>query len=395
MIEIDILINIYEHKGAKVKNLELYMNDIINPISIVFIVISLGLMLGFIKIGRVKLGIAGVLGSALILGMIMGKSPYFLINDQRIYIFIQSDLELYSFLSNLGMSIFIAIISIQTGNSLNKNHIRDKTKSFLGGILIVLIGGVVALFFIACDYDSRLTWIGSFAGGMTSTPTLAAALELFNDNASIVSGYATSYCFGLYSIVLFVQLMIKNPETTTPKRREEKSKKALSNTYSFLFISIVIVLGIVLGNIKITNVKIGTSLGIMLFGIAGGWFVSKLNIKVSNMSDIKNLGLMMFFVGTGIPAGINFNQSLNLGNIVAGILIPVISIFCGYFALRKALSFSKLEALTVLCGGMTSTPAICLLQEKENNVELQLYTFAYSGALLTSMVFVKVLSTII
>ena len=54
--------------------LELYINDIINPISIVFIVISLGLILGFIKIGRVKLGIAGVLGSALILGMIMGIS---------------------------------------------------------------------------------------------------------------------------------------------------------------------------------------------------------------------------------------------------------------------------------------------------------------------------------
>ena len=254
------------------KNLELYMNDIINPISVVFIVISLGLILGFIKIGRVKLGVAGVLGSALILGMIMGKSPYFLINDQRIYIFIQSDLELYSFISNFGMSIFIAV---ETGNSLNKNHIRDKIKSFLGGILIVLIGVIVALFFIAYDYDRRLIWMGSFSGGMTSTPTLAVALELFNNNSSIVSGYATSYCFGLYSIVLFVQLMIKNPETTTPKRREEKSKKALSNTYSFLFISIVIVLGIVLGNIKITNVKIGTSLGIMLFGIAGGWFLSK------------------------------------------------------------------------------------------------------------------------
>lgn len=395
MIEIDILINIFDSKGAKVKNLELYMNDIINPISIVFIVISLGLILGFIKIVRVKLGIAGVLGSALIFGMIIDKYQYFLINDQRIYIFIQSDLELYSFLSNLGMSIFIAIIAVQTGNSLNKNHIRDKIKSFFWGILIVLIGGVVVLFFIACDYDSRLTWIGSFAGGMTSTPTLAAALELFNDNASIVSGYTTSYCLGLYSIVLFVQLMIKNPETTTPKRREEKSKKALSNTYSVLFISIVIVLGIVLGNIKITNVKIGTSLGIMLFGIAGGWFLSKLNIKVPNMTDIKNLGLMLFFVGTGIPAGMNLNQSLNLGNVEAGILIPGVSIFCGYFALRKALSFSKLEALTVLCGGMTSTPAICLLQEKENNVELQLYTFAYSGALLTSMMFVKVLSTII
>ena len=102
---------------------------------------------------------------------------------------------------------------------------------------------------------------------------------------------------------------------------------------------------------------------------------------------------MLFFVGSGINAG----QSLTTGDIywngiLYGAMISAVSIFGGYLLTHGLFKFSKIESLSIICGGMTSTPAIGALQERDQEVDLSLYSMSYIGALIALITVVRFLS---
>ena len=158
------------------------------PFIVLFLIISLGLLLGRISIKGVRLGSSGVLFMALLAG--------------------HFGLAVPSGVGVLGLVLFVYCIGIGAGGRFFASVAREgATLAKLAGI-IVLSGGLV-------------TWIGSklmdlpsdlaagiFAGALTSTPALAAATESFAISAPAVSiGYGIAYPFGVIGVVLFVQIL--------------------------------------------------------------------------------------------------------------------------------------------------------------------------------------------
>ena len=78
------------------------------------------------------------------------------------------------------------------------------------GMVLVCNGAVCTvicgkLFAIPCELS-----VGIFAGSMTSTPALAAAVDMLKETGPLASvGYGVAYPFGVVGVVLFVQLLPK------------------------------------------------------------------------------------------------------------------------------------------------------------------------------------------
>ena len=92
----------------------------------------------------------------------------------------------------------------------------------------------------------------------------------------------------------------------------------------------------------------------------------------------------------GLKGGAAFIEKVNLGYLVLGALATLAALFTGWLLTAGIFKMKKTEGLSILCGGMTSTPAIGVLSQRVN-AELSLYTESYTGALLALVLFTRVL----
>lgn len=114
----------------------------------------------------------------------------------------------------------------------------------------------------------------------------------------------------------------------------------------------------------------------------------------ADMNSIKTFGLIMFFIGAGVTAGQSFNGVIYWRGFLYGAAVSWLTISLGYLLMRYALRFNVKDSLTILCGGMTSTPAIGTLQERSHDIDMSLYSSSYIGALLFIVSFVKMIGWI-
>ena len=81
---------------------------------------------------------------------------------------------------------------------------------------------------------------------------------------------------------------------------------------------------------------------------------------------------------------------LHVNYIGYGFLITLISMTCGYLISRFVCRYDNIKSLSVVCGGMTSTPAIGVLMRKnKSRVDITAYSIAYVGALFAMVVVVR------
>lgn len=176
-----------------------------------FLVISLGLLLGRFQIKSISLDFSAVIFIALILG--------------------HYGVELPKIIQDIGLLLFIFTIGIQAGPGFSQSFRRNGFKYIVLTFLIVSIGFLLSMGSILfLDTDTPLT-TGIFNGALTSTPGLAAAIEATHSpNAAI--GYGIAYPVGVVGVVLFITLApriyrinIKNTEVDY----EKNLKKSLPN----------------------------------------------------------------------------------------------------------------------------------------------------------------------
>ena len=353
-------------------------SSVFTPTFTVFLLIFLGIFIGKIKIRNIQLGHAAVLGISLLLGVLIGYTSMGSV---------ASLLPHCSFLSSLGTAIFISVIGLHAGTVFSQAKQKRLWKAFLGGCSVVLIGATTTFILLYLDpaFPTDLL-LGIFAGAMTSTPTLAMVQELYGQ-ASIGSiGYGMAYCIGVLSIALFVQF-IPCPQRTTPIWEEQQTTRPISQTGTLLSLSLCVLIGSLIGWL----LPIGSTGGYLLSGILFGWMSAKKEHSLSDMNLLKQLGLTMFLIGTGLPTGIQLTNGLPLRSILYGTLISISSILTGYFLLRFLFRYNTLDALSILCGGMTSTPAIGILQQKNTETDPAIYSMAYTGALITLLISIQIL----
>ena len=165
-----------------------------NDVLLLFVVLSLGLCLGKLRIGSIQLGRSiGVLVMSLLLG-----EQHFAINTSAL---------------SLGFMLFIFCVGIEAGPNFFSIFFRDGKYYFMLASVMVISALLLALALgKAFHWDIGLT-AGMLAGSMTSTPVLVGAgdtlrqsvsngaqLNVMQDHLSL--GYALTYLIGLVSLIL-------------------------------------------------------------------------------------------------------------------------------------------------------------------------------------------------
>jgi putative transport protein len=167
------------------------------PILSLFLAVALGYAVGQINIAGFSLGIGAVLFVGLAIGAIAPKA------------------QIAGPIGLIGLTMFLYGIGILYGRQFFEGL------SGPGRIYNLLaFVGVVAALLLALALG-RLIGIGTgeilgvFAGSMTSTPTLQAALDLIGDKSPSI-GYSVSYPFGVIGPILCFYFMTRAVKPTFP-----------------------------------------------------------------------------------------------------------------------------------------------------------------------------------
>ena len=369
------------------------ISSLFSPITLAFLVIAVGYCIGQIKLFSISLGQAGVLITAVAVGYLISYGG--VINSEATAE-IESNMKVFS---SLGTAMFVSVIGITTGYSLNFKD-RANCMAVLVGALMVISAFITMRVIVLLDGDiSFSVLIGTLCGALTTTPGLSAALELesvISEEAAL--GYGSAYLFGVIFTVLIVQLIIG--KSSGMAKNESNLEMPLPNKAAFqgiLQICVAIVFGRVLGNLFIPglNFSLGSSGGVLCMGIVIGIVVKKLLpdrcALEKSIGLLRNFGLVLFFVGNGIPAGIKLNNGLEIKTILYGILMTLVTITVGWLLCKVMTGKVVNSSASVIAGGMTSTPAICVLVQKVKGAPLGQYSLAYVGALITVIILIRCL----
>lgn len=361
-----------------------FLYGLIDPIFIAFLIISLGLFIGGFSFKGVSFSLSAVLILSILSGALVSS---FEVTFDAV-IFNNNFLSVAGNFSTLGTALFVTSVGFSAGYSFLEQKMFNY-KPFLISMVVVgvdFLALLIALNFNLDVFEFELL-CGIFCGAMTSTPGLAALCEKGNVNAAS-SGYACSYLIGVLSVVIFTQIVMKSKRFSFFMSKEKKIQSrqiCCENRKSILLISVSIILGYIVGNIKILGFSFGTSAGLLIAGIIVS-FLSKKAIPSSVLGFTRELGLVMFFVGTGVVSGIKSIGNFNFAFVLYGALFTVIPIAFGFFISMILYKRNVYQALCVVCGVMTSTPAITLLLKENDQADICDYSISYTGALLT-MVF--------
>lgn len=165
--------------------------SIAHSIIILALIISIGILLGKIKIFGISLGITWILFTGIILGHFgMG------IDEHTLH-----------FLKEFGLILFIYSIGMQVGPSFFSSFKQGGITLNLLASSIVLLGVVTAYIIHLVTGTPVATMVGILSGAVTNTPGLGAAQQTYFDvtgtnDASIPMGYAVAYPLGVVGIIL-------------------------------------------------------------------------------------------------------------------------------------------------------------------------------------------------
>ena len=364
------------------------MSNLLSPLSVAFIVIIFGYLIGKIKFAKISLDLSGVLIVAVLTGWILSAIAL----HSSVVNVIEYETNM-KFFSSFGTALFVSSIGLSTGGILDFREKKDMKAIAIGSLMVCSAFVVMKIISLLDKNISESKLLGVLCGALTTTPGLSTACELQNIVSNdVILGYGCAYLFGVIATVLFVQAISNKSMDISNKKSEIKepheNKCAL---HGLLQIGGVIVLGRAIGNIEIMNFSLGVSGGMLCVGIVVGVIVKKLfstkSLTTTMVTPFRNMGLVLFFVGNGIPAGMQLTAGVELNMIFYGVLMTIVPIISGTVLYR--LFFKDRLPATTIAGGMTSTPAIGVLAEKHNNISLSKYALAYLGALITTIFLIR------
>ena len=154
-------------------------------------VISIGVMLGKIKIFGISLGVTFVL----FVGILMGHFGF------------TGDTHILHFIRDFGLILFVFCIGLQVGPSFFSSFKKGGMSLNLLAFSIVALNVIVAIsiYFIIGDRISLPMMVGILCGAVTNTPGLGAAQEALSQisytGEPIALGYACAYPLGVIGII--------------------------------------------------------------------------------------------------------------------------------------------------------------------------------------------------
>lgn len=168
---------------------------IAHSILVMALVISIGLLLGRVKIFGISLGTTWILFFGIFLG----------------HLGLHIDEHVLHFLKEFGLILFIYSIGMQVGPSFFSSFKQ-------GGITLNLLASGVVLLGVFITYIIHIitglpiaTMVGILSGAVTNTPGLGAAQQTFTDvtggtDPTIATAYAVAYPLGVVGIIMSIVL---------------------------------------------------------------------------------------------------------------------------------------------------------------------------------------------
>lgn len=168
---------------------------IAHAIMVLALVISMGLLLGKIKIFGISLGTTWILFFGIFLG----------------HLGLAIDPDVLHFLKEFGLILFIFSIGMQVGPSFFSSFKQ-------GGITLNLLATGVVLLGVLTTYIIHVvtgipiaTMVGILSGAVTNTPGLGAAQQTYTDvtgtmEPTIATAYAVAYPLGVVGIIMSIVL---------------------------------------------------------------------------------------------------------------------------------------------------------------------------------------------
>lgn len=367
----------------------------------VFLVCFIGYAIGSVKVKGLSLGTAGVFLFALLFGYLctlpgLKEIPVL----QKFFMENAADAKIssFKFISNIGLVLFVTSVGCIAGPKFFRN-LKINAKSYVPmGALIILMGAIVTVLFAIIPGIGPAYATGILSGALTSTPAFSAAQgaveSLAPEQLGLVSlGHAVAYPFGVIGVVLFVQIMPRILKADIPYERtlisgaaqesavEKKEKKHFElDEFGFGAFGLSIVLGILLGSIKIPLsaegfdgpcFSLGLTGGPLLMGLILSHFgrIGSISLRVNEhaLKSFREFGLMLFLVGAGVEGGVElveqiaaseYGVMLVVYGFIAGAIMTIIPMIVGYLFARKICKLPLLNNLGSITGGMTSTPAL-------------------------------------
>ena len=398
----------------------------------IFIITALGYLLGRITVKGVSLGTAGVFLVAMLFGYLFTLIPddvpiFKLLNPN--YLVMNPDGTIKSMsvipyfksvIQNVGLVLFVGSVGFIAGPKFFRDLKRNFKTYILMGISIIVIGTVVTVLFAIISGKGADFWSGVLSGALTSTPGYSAAQDamagLGMGDELVTIGHAIAYPFGVIGVVLFVQLLPKFLKSDMAYERsllktdvlesaEKKTKKLFKvDDFGFAAIAIAIIVGLLVGGIKIPltgkgyekgalTFSLGTTGGVLIMCLVFGHFgrIGKMSMEVPThtLKTLKELGLMLFLIGAGVDGGkslvdaVGGDPSIIVWGLLGGAVITLIPMVFGFFFGKKVLKLPLLNNLGSITGGMTSTPALGTLINTAGTEEVAAaYAATYPFALI-------------
>ena len=201
---------------------------IAHAVLILALVITLGILLGKVKIGGISLGITWIL----FVGIVMSHFGMTI------------DGEVRHFVQEFGLILFVFSIGLQVGPGFFSSFKH-------GGLTLVGCATAIVLLGVATTYVIHLatgtpipTMVGILSGAVTNTPGLGAAQQAYADatgynDPTIALGYAVAYPLGVVGII-FSMIFIRYALRVKFEKEDEglaalSDEKKLANKVSVEF----------------------------------------------------------------------------------------------------------------------------------------------------------------
>ncbi len=173
---------------------------------VLFLIITLGMVIGDLKVKGFSLDASAIIFVALFLGHLGFSVP----NEFQ----------------NLGLLLFIFTIGIQAGPGFVDAFRKQGRTLIVLSLLLITTASLMAMGAIwLFDIPAALA-LGMFNGALTSTPGLAAAFDATQSPLTAV-GYGMAYPVGVMGVILFVQLFPRILKTNFKKEADEYAAQLL------------------------------------------------------------------------------------------------------------------------------------------------------------------------
>ncbi len=392
----------------------------------VFLITTVGYLLGRITVKGISLGTAGVFIVSLLYGCFFFENlgdnlTVTATESKEIVSFVSSALKV---VENLGLILFVTSVGFIAGPNFFGNFKKNFKSYVLLALVVIIAGGlacggcILADKTISGDPTENIAsmLVGLLSGSLTSTPAFSAAkatVEARPNGAELESlvtvGHGIAYLFGVIGVVLFVQLIPKFTKANMAEERKklmvadtgsEKKKKADNliemDEFGFMPFALASILGIFVGSIKFGNFSLTTTGGCLLVSLIFGHFghFGKISVtpKESTLKVFREFGLMLFLIGAGVAGGASFVKYFKAVYFLYGVIMTIVPMIIGFIFAKYVLKLSLLNNLGSITGGMTSTPALGTLISTAGTEDVaSAYAATYPVALIAVVIVSQVL----